>query len=152
MSVFHSILHFIYTERCSGTKCKWVLCGNTAKNLSHACVSCRIIIDAFQQGRSGRLVATIAYRASRWDFCTITESSEEGSMEITWFKVKKKKVGITRELQTSWDMDNCKDASVSLHNKTISVRILGCVFELGEGSELCVLKLYSCPYSLWSIN
>jgi len=46
--------------------------------------------DAAQQGRYSRLMATIAHSRAQWDVCTITKRSEEGRIETTWLKVKKK--------------------------------------------------------------
>jgi hypothetical protein len=44
-------------------------------------------------------VATIVHRVAQWDVCTITERSEEGSIENMWFEGKKR--GITNDLHTS---------------------------------------------------
>jgi len=56
--------------------------------------------DAAQQGRYSRLMATIADRRAQWGVCTITERSEEGRIETTRLKVKKKRT-ITNDLHTS---------------------------------------------------
>ena len=47
--------------------------------------------DAAQQGHYSRLTATIAHRRAQWGVCTKSKRSEEGRIETTWLKVKKKK-------------------------------------------------------------
>lgn len=80
----------------------WERSGNFATHTHRSFVSmyCRSNQDASQRGRCGLLVATIAHRMAQWGVYTITKRSEEGSVETTWFKVKKKG-GFTNDLHTS---------------------------------------------------
>jgi hypothetical protein len=57
--------------------------------------------DRAQQGRYSRLMATIAHRRTQRGVCTKTKRSEEGRIETTRLKVKKKRRAITNDLHTS---------------------------------------------------
>jgi len=100
---------------------------------------------AAQQGRYSRLMATIAHRRAQWGVCTITKRSEEGRIETTWLKVKG---GEKEQLQMIYTPHE-RGTSVGVfqfHSKTVSFRIMRCLFELWQEVSICVcvVRFYCC--------
>ena len=102
--------------------------------------------DAAQQGRYSRLMATIAHRRAQRGVCTKTKRSEEGRIETTWLKVKKKKEQL-QMIYTPHERGTFVRI-LQFHSKTVSFRIMRCLFELGQEVLMCVcvcvIRFYCC--------